>query len=160
MTSSVRALLAVLVIGAGASRVDAQARQEPWSASVVALNTGGDRGSSRTIWVGFKNESKMARLACVTSFFGYLVQTDGATPSSAAQALMHDCQVDEKFHWVLPAQTLYHPFVLEVPVWRDSSSLRLELLVVARDKKDDERASLTWTGTVGEAIAAGKKLGF
>jgi hypothetical protein len=32
--------------------------------------------------------------------------------------------------------------------------------MIARDKQDDERTGLTWTGTVGDAIAAGKTLGF
>jgi hypothetical protein len=160
--ATARAVIVFVLLGFCAARVECQTDRDSWTVTVVASTMSGTRAREHTIWVGFKNNSKGARLTCVTSSFGYLVQTEGVSPSSAAKALTDDCQVDERFHLVLPSETLYYPFVLESTAWRDNSSLQIELLVIAREKgsRGDLRTPLTWTGRLGDAVVAAKALGF
>ena len=82
--------LVVLLLIAGAGSAGSQNAQTAWAMTAIALDAPPAAENSRTVWLGFKNTSKESRLVCVTSSWGYTVQTPGASPSSEAKALIHD----------------------------------------------------------------------
>ena len=163
MTCQQRALVVALcLVLSGNATAHSQSRSDGFALSVMLMDQP-QPGREARVWLVIKNTMSTPYVLCRPYWSYTLIPLDPGSPGlSEAKASLHGCGDDDHdgFWLLLPGESRFDSFDMKAPSAGDHD-FEVEVELVGRPAGSNAAAvkkTLSWTGRLSEAVAAGKKL--